>query len=49
LLPQIAKKTALLAFVSEALEENYGLELERRMMPLETLIVDDGSKTPTEN
>ena len=39
----------LLVFVSAALEKQYGLKLERRIAPVDTLIVDGGSKEPTEN
>jgi uncharacterized protein (TIGR03435 family) len=42
-------RNALLAFVSAALDKQYGLKLERRNVPLESLIVDGGNKMPTEN
>ncbi|MBV8844528.1 MAG: TIGR03435 family protein [Bryobacterales bacterium] len=44
-----AMRAALSDFVSQTLERSYGLKLERRMMPVETLMVDSGSKVPTEN
>ena len=42
-------RLALLEFVSDQLETQYGLKLERRMMPVEVLVVDGGSKVPVEN
>jgi len=42
-------RSALVAFVSEALERQYGLKLERRAMPIDVLIVDSGNKVPTAN
>jgi uncharacterized protein (TIGR03435 family) len=42
-------RSALLAFVSDALQKQYGLRLERRNVPLESLIVDRGNKVPTAN
>jgi uncharacterized protein (TIGR03435 family) len=42
-------RIALTDFVSQALERNYGLKLERRISPVETLVVDGGNKIPTED
>ena len=42
-------RLALLEFVSDQLETQYGLKLERRMMPVEVLVVDGGNKVPGEN
>jgi uncharacterized protein (TIGR03435 family) len=39
----------LLSFVSAALEKQYGLQLERRVAPVETLAVEGGNKEPSEN
>jgi len=42
-------RSGLTLFVSDALERAYGLRLERRMVRLESLVVDEGNKVPTEN
>jgi uncharacterized protein (TIGR03435 family) len=42
-------RTSMFVFLSAALEKSYGLKLERRKVPLESLIVDGGNKVPTEN
>jgi uncharacterized protein (TIGR03435 family) len=42
-------RDALLFFVSRALEKQYGLRLERRNVPIETLVIDSGNKVPMEN
>ncbi len=42
-------RDALVRFVSAALEKQYGLKLERRNAQVETLVVDEGNKVPTEN
>jgi uncharacterized protein (TIGR03435 family) len=40
---------AAFAFLSSALEKKYGLKLEHRKVSMESLVVDSGNKTPTEN
>ncbi len=42
-------RDALFDFASRALEKRYGLKLEKRQSPVEVLIVESGSKVPTEN
>ncbi len=42
-------RSALFRFVSAAIERQYGLKLESRNLPVETLVVDSGSKLPTDN
>jgi uncharacterized protein (TIGR03435 family) len=42
-------RSALLVFVSAALEKQYGLKLERRTVPLESLVVEGGNRVPTAN
>jgi len=42
-------QSAAFAFVSLALEKQYGLKLEHRKVPLECLVVDSGNKVPTKN
>jgi uncharacterized protein (TIGR03435 family) len=42
-------RAALLVFVSAALEKQYGLKLERRTVPLESLIVEKGNRVPAGN
>jgi uncharacterized protein (TIGR03435 family) len=42
-------QSAAFAFLSAALERKYGLKLEHRKVSLESLVVDSGNKTPTEN
>lgn len=42
-------RSSFFVFFSEALEKQYGLKLEHRNLPLEALVVDSGSKFPTEN
>jgi uncharacterized protein (TIGR03435 family) len=42
-------QSAAFAFISTALGKQYGLKLEHRKMPLDSLVVDSGNKTPTEN
>ncbi len=42
-------RSAFFVFFSTALEKQYGLKLERRRLPLESLIVDSGNRVPTEN
>jgi len=44
-----AMDEALLDYFSTTLEKQYGLKLERRRIPLESLIVDNGNRVPTEN
>lgn len=41
--------SAAFAFLSAALEKKYGLKLEHRKVSMESLVVDSGNKTPTEN
>ncbi len=41
--------SAAFAFVSSALEKQYGLRLEHRKVPLESLVVDSGNRVPAEN
>jgi uncharacterized protein (TIGR03435 family) len=36
-------------FVNSTLERQFGLKLERRKMPLDTLVVDRGNTIPAEN
>lgn len=42
-------KSAMFAFLSTALEKQYGLRLEYKSVPLKTLVIDGGNKVPTEN
>ena len=42
-------RLALSDFASQALERNYGLKLERQLLPVETLVVDSGNKIPAED
>jgi uncharacterized protein (TIGR03435 family) len=42
-------RDALFRFVSDMLEKQYGLKLERRSLPVETLVVESGTKVPPEN
>jgi uncharacterized protein (TIGR03435 family) len=39
----------LLSFVSAALNKQYGLKLERRIVPVETLVVESGNQEPSKN
>ena len=36
-------------FLKSALEQQFGLKLERRKMPLDMLVIDRGNRIPTEN
>ena len=42
-------QSAAFAFLSAALEKKYGLRLEHRKVSMESIVVDSGNKTPTEN
>jgi uncharacterized protein (TIGR03435 family) len=42
-------RSSFFVFFSEALEKQYGVKLEHRSLPLESLIVDGGNKVPSEN
>ena len=42
-------KSAAAEVLLSAMEEQIGLKLERRKIPLEMLIIDQGNKVPTEN
>ncbi len=42
-------QSAAFVFVSAALEKKYGLKLEHKKVPLESLVVDSGNKTPSGN
>ena len=42
-------QSAAFAFLSSALERQYGLKLEHRKVPLECLVADGGNRTPTGN
>jgi len=42
-------QSAAFAFLSSALEKQYGLKLTHRKVPLECLVVDSGKPVPTEN
>lgn len=42
-------KSAAFSSLSAALEKQFGLRLEHRKVPLESLVVDSGNKVPTEN
>jgi uncharacterized protein (TIGR03435 family) len=42
-------RSALSAYVSQALERTYGLRLDRRMLPQERLVVDSGNRIPLGN
>lgn len=42
-------QSAAVAFLSSALEKQYGLRLEHRKVPLASLVVESGNKVPTEN
>jgi len=42
-------RSSFFVFFSEALEKQYGLKLEHRNLPLESLFVDSGQRIPTEN
>ena len=42
-------RSSFFVFFSEALEKQYGLKLEHRNLPLESLVIDSGNRIPTEN
>jgi sugar lactone lactonase YvrE len=42
-------ESAAFAFISNALGKQYGLKLEHHKVALDSLVVDSGNKTPTEN
>lgn len=42
-------RSALFDFFSNALGKQYGLKLEHRKLPLESLVIDQASRVPTEN
>jgi len=42
-------RSSFFVFFSEALNKQYGLKLEHRNLPLESLVVDSGNRIPTEN
>ncbi len=42
-------KSAFLDYFSGVLEKHYGLKLERRKLPIETLVIDRANRVPTEN
>jgi uncharacterized protein (TIGR03435 family) len=42
-------RSSLLLYLSSTLEKQYGLKLERRKIPLESLIVDEANRVPSEN
>jgi len=41
--------SAFFAFFSTGLDNQYGLKLEHRKVPLESLVIDSGNKIPTAN
>jgi uncharacterized protein (TIGR03435 family) len=45
----VEMRDAAFAFISAALQKQYGLRLEHRKVPLESLVVESGNKVPTEN
>jgi uncharacterized protein (TIGR03435 family) len=48
-LPQAGEKTDPVSLIQTALQEELGLKLEAKKVPLDLLIVDHAAKAPVEN